>query len=79
MDTLVSDYIRSLKRKSDYKNHPMVHQYNPLKIALLIYKVCWQIQRQKIYQLTAKCQLLQKYLVEAMHKYVNSNANILVI
>ena len=45
LDTIVLNYQALLINRSDYKHHPMVHQYNPIKIALLIYKICWQIQR----------------------------------
>jgi len=33
----------------------MVHQYNTVKLALLVFRVSWCIERKKIYSLITKC------------------------
>jgi len=33
----------------------MIHQYNTIKVALLVYRVSWRIEQKKIYSLITKC------------------------
>ena len=36
----------------------MLSQYNTIKVALLIYRVSWKIEKRKIYSLISKCSLI---------------------
>ena len=57
----------------------MVSQYNPIKVSLMIYLICWKIEQQQIYSLITKCHLLQDYLIRSLFKYFEKNSNILVL
>ena len=59
------------------EKHLMVSQYNPIKVSLLIYRICWQIEQRRIYSLVAKCKVLQEYLLKSLLKYFDHNSNIL--
>jgi len=48
--------------RSDHSRNPALSQYNPIKYALLIYRVCWKIEQKKIYSLITKCQIVNKYI-----------------
>jgi len=48
----------------------MLSQFNTIKIALLIYRVCWKIEGRQIYSLITKCGALQSYLMGSVIKYL---------
>ena len=54
MNLLIDTYIEILNRK-DYKQNPMLSQYNTIKYAMLIYRISWKISQKKIYSLITKC------------------------
>ena len=58
------------------KLHPLVNCYNPVKCSLLVYELCWKVQRKNIYSLQRKCDYLMKYIKESLDKYFNSQGNI---
>lgn len=57
----------------------MVNQYNVIKIALLIYRLCWKVEKKQVYSLVTKCQLLQVFLVNSLKKYFSFQNNILTL
>jgi len=58
MSQLVDIYQAILSSK-DPKHNPMLSQYNPIKITLLIYRICWKIEERQIYSLITKCSVLE--------------------
>ena len=57
MNYLIDIYQELLNHK-DVKLNPMINQFNTIKIALLIYRICWKIEQKQIYSLITKCSLL---------------------
>ena len=57
MNNLVDIYQDILHAKEP-KGNPLVSQYNSIKVALLIYRICWKIENKEIYSLITKCQML---------------------
>lgn len=43
--TVLIDIYHTSLHSQDYKNHPIVNQYNTIKVALLIYRICWKIEQ----------------------------------
>ena len=78
MNQLVDTYQICLHRK-DIREHPMVSQFNTIKVALLIYRICWKIEKKQIYSLITKCTLLQTYLINSLQLYFEKQNNILTI
>ena len=62
--------------RSNPIKHPALYQYNPLKYALLIYRVCWKIEQKKIYSLITKCQIVNHYIWSCLFKYLERQENI---
>lgn len=44
MNVLI-DVYQDLVNHKDAKLNPMINQYNVIKIALLIYRICWKIEK----------------------------------
>lgn len=65
----VIDYYNWVKGLSNPRLNPFVSQYNTIKVALLVYRICWRVEQKKIYSLTTKCQMLQKYIMTSIKKY----------
>lgn len=78
MNNLIDIYQEILFRK-DKKMNPIVSQFNVIKICLLIYRICWKIERKQIYSLITKCSLLQNYLVKSLGTYFEKQNNILTL
>jgi len=62
LNMLLDIYQEVLSKKTAREN-PMISQFNPIKITLLIYRICWKIEEKQIYSLITKCSLLQAYLI----------------
>jgi hypothetical protein len=56
-----------------------VSQFNTIKVALLIYRICWKIEVKQIYSLITKCSLLQDYMVNSLCVYFEKQNNILTL
>jgi hypothetical protein len=52
------DIYQDLLNIRDPKQNPIISQFNTIKIALLIYRICWKIEQKQIYSLITKCSLL---------------------
>lgn len=57
MNYLIDIYQDILNIK-DPKLNPIINQFNTIKIALLIFRICWKIEQKQIYSLITKCSLL---------------------
>jgi len=44
--------------KQDLRLNPLMSQANPIKITLLIYRICWKIEKKRIYSLITKCEVI---------------------
>ncbi len=77
MTHIVDIYMEVLHRKPD--QNPMLSQFNTIKIALLIYRICWKIEGRQIYSLITKCTALQNYLMGSLVKYLEKQTNVLVL
>ena len=78
MNELV-DIYQEILRRPDPKYHPVVSQFNTIKITLLIYRICWKIEERQIYSLITKCSALQSYLISSICKYFEHQSNILIL
>ena len=78
MNNLI-DIYQDLCHHKDPKVNPLVSQFNCIKIALLIFRICWKIEKKQIYSLITKCQLLQNYLIKSLCKYFELQNNILTL
>ena len=58
------------------KMHPLVNCYNPVKCSLLVYEICWKIQKKNIYSLQRMCDKLMNYLKDSLDNYFNDQGNI---
>ena len=63
----------------DAKLNPIINTFNTIKLALLIYRICWKIEKKQIYSLITKCSLLQSYLITSLSNYFEKQNNILVL
>ena len=61
---------------ANVKKHPLVNCYNPVKCSLLVYEICYKIQKKNIYSLQRKCDHLMRYLKDSLAKYFDSQTNI---
>ena len=61
------------------KLNPVINTFNTIKLALLIYRICWKIEKKQIYSLITKCSLLQTYLITSLSNYFEKQNNILVL
>lgn len=69
LNQLVDIYLDVLNR-SDYKNNPVLSQYNTIKYALLILRISWKIEEKKIYSLITKCTALNAYINKSIQLYL---------
>ena len=58
------------------KVHPLVNCYNPVKVSILIYEICWEIQQKNIFSLQIKCEQIMKYLIKSLDSYFEKQGNI---
>lgn len=75
MDELLS-LFQEIFNVNSPKCHPLVNCYNPVKISMLVYEVCWNVQRKNIYSLQRKCNAIMTYLKTSLDKYFNAQGNI---
>lgn len=75
LNQVVDNFMEMFNRK-DYRLNPMLSQYNTFKYSLLVYRVCWLIERKRIYSLITKCTLLTSYLSKGMVKYLEKQNHI---
>lgn len=73
------DIYQNILHTSVIKLHPIVSQFNTIKICLLIYRICWKIEVKQIYSLITKCTLLQEYLTKSLSVYFEKQNNILTL
>ena len=73
------DIYQDLLNIKDPKQNPIISQFNTIKIALLIYRICWKIEQKQIYSLITKCSLLQALLIRSLSNYFEKQNNILVL
>lgn len=78
MNNLVDIYQEALHVK-EFRLHPIISQFNTVKVALLIYRICWKIEQQQIYSLITKCSLLQDYLLASLCRYFEKQNNIITL
>jgi len=52
-----------------YKIHPIVSQYNTIKVSLLIYRICFKIKEKELFSLVTKCTTLENYLIDSLCMY----------
>ena len=78
MNNLVDIYQEALHVK-EFKLHPIISQFNTVKVALLIYRICWKIEQHQIYSLITKCSLIQNYLISSLCKYFEKQNNIITL
>lgn len=78
MNQLIDIYQEILNVK-DPRYNPAINQFNVIKIALLIYRICFKIELKQIYSLITKCSLLQSYLIKSLSMYFEKQSNILVL
>ena len=69
MNDLLKLFKIILDPKLDPKKHPLVNTYNPVKCSLLIYEICWKIERKNIYSLQRTCDSIMEYLLKSLSKY----------
>ena len=48
-------------------------------MALLIYRICWKIEKRQIYSLITKCTLLQNYIIKSLCVYFEKQNNIMTL
>jgi hypothetical protein len=75
LNQLVDIFILMYKR-TEYKFHPFLSQFNTVKYALLVYRVSWRIQQKNIYSLITKCQLINQYIEKSLNGYLERQTNI---
>lgn len=75
MNQLMDNLLAVLKSKRPEKN-PMLSQYNSIKVALLIYRVSWRIEKRKVYSLITKCGLINDYIMKSITIYLRKQENI---
>ena len=75
----VLDIYYDILHTKDPKKNPMINQFNVIKIALLIYRICWKIEEKAIYSLITKCSALQGYVTRSLTVYFTKQNNILVL
>jgi len=75
LNFLVDTYMAILHSK-EFKENPMLSQFNTIKYALLIYRISWKIDRKKIYSLTTKCSVLNKYIMDSLTNYLSRQQHI---
>lgn len=68
MNNLI-DVLMEILDIKDVKRNPVIHQYNTIKYALLIFRVSWKVEEKKIYSLITKVSLLNQYLLSSLEKY----------
>jgi len=73
------DIYKVVLHSKDPKKNPMISQYNVIKIALLIYRICWKIEEKQIYSLITKCSVLQSYVCQSLNVYFEKQNNILIL
>lgn len=78
MNNVVDGYTQ-MQLQSDPKLNPLVCQYNTIKVALLVYRVCWRIEQREIFSMATKCQILQTYIVRSLKLYFEKQNNILTL
>jgi hypothetical protein len=78
MNHLLDIYDAILHSKDPLYN-PILSQFNVIKIALLIYRICWKIEEKKIFSLITKCSVLQSYINKSLKVYFDKQNNILVL
>ena len=79
LDQLISSYQHLLIDTSELSQNPMVSQFNTIKVALLIYRICWRIELQEIYSLITKCKILEEHLIQALFRYFERQQNIIAL
>jgi len=55
--------------RKEVKSNPVISQFNTIKICLLVYRICWKIEKKQIYSLITKCSLLQNYIIKSLSLY----------
>jgi hypothetical protein len=70
MDELLSLFT-TIFEVGNPKNHPLVNCYNPVKCSMLVYEICWKIQKKNIFSLQRKCDYLMTYLKKSLDNYFN--------
>jgi len=70
------DILMEMLHVKDIKMHPALHQYNTIKYSLLIYQVCFKIEKKKIYSLITKCSMLQAYLEQSITQFLKRQSHI---
>mgnify|MGYP000930980281 CR=1 FL=1 len=49
------DVYQDILHSKDPKLNPLISQYNTIKVSLLIYRICYKIEKKQIYSLITKC------------------------
>jgi len=75
MNYLIDTLLEILHLKNHSLN-PVINGYNTVKMLILIYKVTWRIEKQNIYSLITKCQVLKKLIDQSLKKYLTLSTNI---
>lgn len=70
LNQMVDIFIEITDRK-DIKYNPILSQFNTIKVSLLIYRMTWLIKQRKINSLTAKCQIINSYIVSSLNNYLS--------
>ena len=78
MDQVLDLYIEILHSKDPSRN-PMISQFNPTKVALMIYKICWTIEKKEIYSLITKCDTLEGYIIRSLQTFFVNQESILIL
>jgi len=78
LNQLIDIYQTNL-HTNNIKLNPIVSQFNTIKTALLIYRICFKIEVKQIYSLITKCTLLQEYLENSLSNYFEKQNNILTL
>lgn len=73
---VVVDNFQEMFNRKDFRNNPMLAQYNTIKYAILCYRVTWLIEKKRIYSLTTKCTLLNSYLLKGIYLYLERQTHI---
>jgi hypothetical protein len=60
----------------EFKQNPVLSQFNTIKYSLLIYRISWKIERKKIYSLITKCSTLNKYIMNSLTSYLGKQQHI---
>jgi hypothetical protein len=70
LNLLIDTYMDILHSK-EFKQNPMLSQFNTIKYSLLIYRISWKIERKRIYSLITKCSTLNKYIMQSLENYLS--------